>query len=228
MQTRRELFRQAGRVFTSMTAISLIPESWLKVGHTAYAGVKSYSDLNVRSAAGTASPLTAAALASGQSFTGKITEGNHTHSYTVSPEQLAQINAGHVVTLTSSQGSDGSVPHRVTIDPARLLAGGSTVQVFESEHGELLAIRLGQGAQPYFYVEGSEGLNPESVKACLGTIAACQSEAAFSQMQLVKEISDRQIFGSVQRVQLTEESYLKVWATSQSGKTAKIVAKITK
>ncbi len=228
MQSRRELLRQAARIFTAMTTYSLLSESFFKVGQVAYGSVKTYSDLAVRSTAGTASPLTAAALVAGESFTGKITEATHTHAYIVTTEQLAQINAGQVITLTSSQGTDGSVPHRVTIDPARLLAGGNSLQVFESENGDLLALRLGQGAEPHFYVEGQEGLNPDSVKACLGAMSACQSEGAFTPMQLVKEISDRQIFGSVQKVQVSGETYVHVWATAQSGKSAKIVAKISK
>lgn len=227
MQSRRSLFVKAGNVLAALTVYQVLPKESLKVGETAYGAVKTFSDIRVR-CIGTVQPMLASDLIKGVAFTGKVDEGGHSHTYTVSPEQIAQINAGQVVTLRSSQGTDGSGPHTVTIDPTQLLPGGSSIQVFQSENGNMIALRLGKGPQPYLYVEGAQGLDPETVKVCIGLAASCQAEGSFSKMELISEIKDRQIFGSVQRIEVQGESLVHVWATTQSGAQTKVVAKISK
>jgi|GEM_PF-3999812 hypothetical protein len=225
MDTRRSLFRKAGNLVAALTVYQILPKSQLKVGEAAYGAVKTFSDLRVR-CIGTVQPILAADLIKGTAFTGRVDEGGHTHTYTVTPEQIAMINAGQVVQLRSSLGSDGSGAHNVTIDPAQLLPNGGSIQVFQSENGQLIGIRLGKGNQPYLYVEGTEGLDPATVKLCIGLAASCQAEGSFNRMQLIQEITNRQVFGSINRISVQGETLVHVWATTQSGVQTKIVAKI--
>jgi len=227
MVTRRGIFKKAGNFIAAFAVYQVLPKDAFRIGETAYGAVKTFADIRVR-CIGTVQPLLATDLVKGVAFTGLVDEGGHTHTYTVSPEQIAQINAGQVVTLRSSNGTDGSGPHNVTIDPAQLLPNGGSIQVFQSENGNLIGLRLGKGDQPYLYVEGAEGLDAATVKLCIGLAAACQAEASFSKMELINEIQDRQIFSSINRINVQGESLVHVWATTQSGAAAKIVAKIGK
>ena len=228
MITRRNLLVQGGNFAVAASLGEALLSKVLPKSGKAYAAVKTYSDINVRSAAGTASPLLATNLISGMPYIGKITEATHTHTYDVTLDQIAQINAGQIVTLTSSRGSDNSGPHTVTINPATLVANGGSIKVFQSENGNLLSVRLGKGDQPFLYVEGTESLDPATVKTCLGVAANCQTESSFTKMDLVTEITDRQIFSSIDRVNVQGETLVHVWATTKSGSVAKIVAKVNK
>jgi hypothetical protein len=227
MYTRRGIFQKAGNAALAVTIYQVLPFKTIRTGEKAFGAVKTFADLRVR-CIGTVTPLLATDLIKGVAFTGKVDEGNHTHTYTVTPEQIAQINAGQVVTFQSSRGTDNSNPHTVTIDPAALLANGQSVQVFQSENGNLVGIRLGKGEQPYLYVEGTEGLDPATVKLCIGLASACQAEGSFSKLELLSEITDRQVFSSINRVNVQGESLVHVWATTKTGTQAKIVAKINK
>ncbi len=225
--SRRSMFRSAGKLILAATIVELLPKSALRVGETAYGAVVTYSDINVR-CIGKTQPLLATDLIKGEAFKGKVDEGGHTHTYDVTKEQMDMIIAGKIVTLKSSVGSDGSGAHTVTIDPKALLAKGKTIKVFKSENGDRLAVRLGDSSQPYIYVEGAEELDATTVKMCLGLAAACQAETAFGKMEIVADIKDRQVFSSVDRVSVAGEQYVHVWATTKTGKAAKIIAKISK
>lgn len=228
MLTRRDILTQTGNLIVTSSIIAVIVPYFRRNNGVALAGVKVYKDIRVLGA-GTVTPLSAEAILRGTAFSGKLNEGSHTHSYSLSSDQIKQIAAGKVLKFDSGLASDGSGhKHTVTVNPANLLKGGKSVQVFESENADKIAARLGNGDQPYLYVEGTEDLDPATVKMCIGALAQCQSEKAFSILELVEGLKNRQVFGSVDHITIEDDTTIHIWAMTKSGKQAKIIATINR
>jgi len=228
MLTRRTLLASTGNLILASTAIGVAIPLLTKGQGKAFAGVRVYKDIRVV-AIGAVTPLSAAAIASGMPFSGKVDEGSHMHAYTLTAAQIKDITAGKTVKVDSGLASDGSGhKHTVTVNPATVLKGGATLKVFESENADLLAVKLGKGEEPYVYVEGAEELDPTTVKMCMGDLAVCQEDGNFSLLELVEGLNKRQVFSSIDHIAVQADSTIHVWATSKNGKVARIIATVNK
>lgn len=193
----------------------------------AQAGIKIFKDLQIRSSAGTANNLLASELMAGLPVEKLITEGNHTHKIMVTADLIAKINAGETVQFPSEDGSDGSGPHRVTINPATLVNGGNSIEAFESEGADILGARLGKGETPFLYVAG-QNLKPDSIRYCIGDDACQKDESLLLPMEIYTGVDGKQIFSSKKKITFKDSDLIHIFAETVNGDIAKIIAKISK